>query len=166
MMTSHASPAGTAAKIGAGLFLLWSILHIWVGFAGVKQFSGGDLASFWAVLTGGPNAPRNLVQVPTDPVTVKAHFATLLNFTVDVGGYGVLGLFVAWLIWTQASWLGYALGVVVIGICDLTFTFAMVLSGVIEPNVPTIAGPIIWVLAIIITPFGMPSWKGEALRSP
>ena len=165
MMTSHASPAGTAARIGAGLFLLWSILHIWVGFAGIKQFIGGDLASFWAVLTGGPNAPRSLVQIPTDPVTVKTHLFTLLNFTVDVGGYGVLGLVVASLIWTQASWLGYALGLVVIGICDLTFTFAMLLSGVIEPNFPTVAGPIIWVLAIIITPFGMPSWKGDALRT-
>ena len=158
--------SGTAAKAGALLFLLWSILHIWVGFAGVKQFIGGDLASFWSVLTGGANAPRNLVQIPTDPVTVKAHLATLLNFTVDVGGYGVLGLFVSWLVWTQASWLGYVLGVVVIGIADLTFTYAMVLSGVIEPNVPTIAGPIIWILAIIITPFGMPSWKGEALPTP
>ena len=77
----------------------------------------------------------------------------------------MLGLFVAWLIWTQASWLGYVLGVVVIGICDLTFTFAMVLSGVIEPNVPTIAGPIIWILAVIITPFGMPSWKGISVAN-
>jgi hypothetical protein len=39
-----------------------------------------------------------------------------LNFCIDVGGYGVLGLFVGWMIWAHASWVGYFIGVVVIGI--------------------------------------------------
>ena len=32
----------TAAKIGAALFVLWGILHIWVGFEGVHQYLSGD----------------------------------------------------------------------------------------------------------------------------
>ena len=32
----------------------------------------------------------------------------------------------------------------------------MVLTGVIEANVGTIGGPVIWFFAIAITPFGMP----------
>ena len=157
MGSAIASKPRTAAKIGAGLFLLWSILHIWVGVEGIRQFADGNVISFWSMLTGGAHAPRNLVQIPTDPTTVNVHLNTLLNFTVDVGGYGVLGLVVSWLIWTRASWVGYLLGLVVIGIADLTFTFAMLLSGVIEPSLPTIAGPVIWLLAVTCTPFGMPA---------
>jgi hypothetical protein len=164
MGSADTGKTGAAAKAGAGLFLLWSILHIWVGFEGIHQFVGGNVGSFWGMLAGGENAPRNLVQIPADPVTVKVHLYTLLNFTVDVGGYGVLGLVVAWLIWKQASWLGYLIGLVIIGICDLTFTFAMLLSGVIEPSLPTISGPVIWLMAVIATPFGLPSLKGVPRR--
>jgi hypothetical protein len=32
----------------------------------------------------------------------------------------------------------------------------MVTSGVIEQNIPTISGPVLWFLAVIATPFGMP----------
>ena len=154
-MTPQPSPSHPAAKIGAGLFVIWSVLHIWVGAEGIRQFAGGDIAGFWAMLTGGAAAPRHLVQVPTDPLTINAHLHLLLNFTVDVAGYGVLGLVVAWLIWFRASWLGYGLGLVIIGIADLTFTYAMLLSGVIEPNLPTLAGPVIWLLAVLVTPFGL-----------
>jgi hypothetical protein len=31
----------------------------------------------------------------------------------------------------------------------------MLLSGVIEPNLPTVAGPVIWLLAVLVTPFGL-----------
>lgn len=164
MTSADASKPGAAARLGAGLFLLWSILHIWVGVEGLRQYSGGDITLFWSMLTGGTNAPRNLVQIPTDPATANAHLHTLLNFTVDVGGYGALGLFVSWLLWTRGTWLGYLLGLVVIGIADLTFTFAMLLSGVIEPTLPAIAGPVIWLVAVICTPFGLLPATG--LRGP
>jgi hypothetical protein len=48
------------------------------------------------------------------------------------------------------------IGVLVIGIADLAFLFAMVTSGIIELNFGTISGPAIWFLAIAITPLGMP----------
>ena len=60
------------------------------------------------------------------------------------------------MIWARASWTGYLIGVVVIGIADLSFLFVLVTSGIIVANVPTVAGPIIWFLAVAITPFGMP----------
>jgi hypothetical protein len=55
------------------------------------------------------------------------------------------------------AWLGYAMGVVVIGIADLAFLFCMVTPGVIELNAGTVGGPVIWFLALLITPFGLPS---------
>ena len=60
----------TPAKIGAGLFLLWSVLHIYVGVSGVLQYFSGDITSQWTPLIGGANAPVNGFQFPTDALTV------------------------------------------------------------------------------------------------
>lgn len=151
----------TPAKIGAGLFLLWSVLHIYVGVAGAVEYFTGDITSQWTLLIGGTNAPVSGFQFPTDALTANAQSHLLLNFCLDVGGYGVLGVIVAWMIWARASWTGYLIGVVVIGIADLTFLFALVTSGIIVTNVPTVAGPIIWFLAVAITPFGMPPLRRD-----
>ncbi len=83
----------------------------------------------------------------------------ILNICIDVGGDRVLGFFVAWLILKRASWTAYLLGLIVIGIADLAFLFAMVVPGVIELNAGTVGGPVLWFLAIIITPWGLPSWR-------
>ena len=100
----------------------------------------------------------------TDAITAFAQGQLLLNFCIDVGGYGILGLTVAWLILNRASWPAYFIGVFIIGIADLTFLFAMVTSGVIELNAGTVGGPVIWLLAIIMTPFGMPSLRNNSNR--
>lgn len=156
-MSLSASPLiRTPAKVGAGLFVLWSILHIYVGVAGAIQYATGGVAGLWTMVIGGSSAPVTLFAMPTDAVTANAQAHLLLNFCLDVGGYGVLGLFVAWMIWARGWWTGYVIGVVVIGIADLGFTFALVTSGVIVLDVASVAGPIIWILAVIITPFGMP----------
>ena len=156
-MALAASPlVRTPAKIGAGLFLLWSILHIYVGVAGAVEYFTGDITSQWTMLIGGANAPVSGFQFPTDALTANAHSHLILNFCLDVGGYGVLGVIVAWMIWHRASWTGYLIGLLAIGIADLAFLFVMVTSGIIVANVPTVAGPIIWFLAILVTPFGMP----------
>lgn len=159
-MALNASPLiRIPAKIGAGLFLLWSILHIYVGVAGLIEYLTGDATSQWKMLIGGTNAPVSGFQFPTDALTANAQSHFILNFCLDVGGYGVLGVIVAWLLWTRASWTGYVIGVVVIGIADLSFLFAMVTSGIIVADIATVAGPIIWIIAVIVTPFGMPALR-------
>ena len=156
-MELTASPlVRTPARIGAGLFLLWSILHIYVGVAGAVEYFTGNITSQWTMLIGGANAPVSGFLFPTDALTATAQSHLILNFCIDVGGYGVLGVIVAWMIWRRASWTGYLIGLVAIGIADLGFLFAMVTSGIIVANVPTVAGPIIWFVAILVTPFGMP----------
>jgi len=157
MKLSASESLRTPAKIGAWLFLLWSVLHIYVGVTGALQFFLNDITAQWTTLIGGVNAPVADFQFPTDALTANAQSHLILNFCLDVGGYGVLGIFVAWLIWRRASWTGYWIGVVVIGIADLSFLFALVTSGVIVADVATIAGPIIWFVAVALTPFGMPA---------
>jgi hypothetical protein len=85
------------------------------------------------------------------------------TFTVDVGRYGLLGLVVAWLLWSRGSILGYFIGVAINGVVDIAFTFALLFSRVIEPTVPTVAGPIIWVIAVFVTPFGLQDWHQNDL---
>ena len=149
----------TPAKIGAWLFILWSILHIYVGALGVTQYFTGDIISQWTSLIGGSNAPVSSFQFPTDALTASAQSHLILNFCLDVGGYGALGLVVAWMIWARASWTGYLIGAVVIGIADLSFLFVLVTSGIIVADAASISGPIIWFIAVAITPFGMPSLR-------
>jgi hypothetical protein len=68
---------GAAARIGAALFTLWGILHIWVGYEGIHRY--------------------------------------LSNGT----------------------------------------------PGLIELSAGSVGGPVIWLMAIIVTPFGMPSMRNK-----
>jgi hypothetical protein len=67
---------------------------------------------------------------------------------------------VSWLLFRCAWWIAYMMGVFLVGLCDMSFTFLQMTPGIIQLNVPTVSGPIIWLLAVIITPFGMPPFKG------
>jgi uncharacterized membrane protein (Fun14 family) len=147
---------GIAGKIGASLFVLWGVLHVWVGAEGLHQYLIGDAKDMWNMLIGGSAVPKASFQHTTDAMTAFAQKQLMLNFCIDVGGYGVLGLAIAYLIWKRASWVAYFLGVFIIGIADLAFLFSMVTSGVIELNAGTVGGPVIWFFAIAITPFGLP----------
>ena len=146
---------GKAVKIGAGLFGLWGVLHIWVGYEGIHQYIIDGAPGLWNTMTGGSNAPHSAFQHTTDAVTANVQAHLLLNFCIDVAGYGVLGLVVAWLLWTRGSWVGYFLGLVIIGICDLTSFFSLVTSGIIELSLASVSGPAIWFIAIAVTPFGL-----------
>ena len=72
-----------------------------------------------------------------------------------MGGYGLLGFYVAWVLWKRASWEAYWLGLILIGIADLAFLFSQVTSGMIELNAGTIGGPVLWFIACLITPMGL-----------
>ncbi|MBT8586025.1 hypothetical protein G6671_09275 [Polynucleobacter paneuropaeus] len=155
---------GMSAKIGAILLLLWGILHIWVGAEGIHQYLAGDVQTQWKMLLGGVNGSKEAFQFVSDEMTGNVHSRLLINFCLDVGGYGVLAIFLAWMIWGQGSWLAYWITVLVIGIADLAFLFNMLLSGIIEPNIGTIGGPVLWFIVVLITPFGLPKGNKLVLR--
>lgn len=164
MTPPDAHPAlRTPARIGACLFALWGVLHVWVGAEGVRQYLSAGTVGLWNMVIGGHAVPRAAFVHASDAATAFAHGQLLLNFTLDVGGYGVLGFVVAWLILSaRAPWPGYLIGLVVIGICDLAFLFAQVVPGVIELNAGTVGGPVLWFLAILITPLGLVPRTGAA----
>ncbi|MGI4798245.1 MAG: hypothetical protein ACRYG8_30220 [Janthinobacterium lividum] len=146
-------------KVGAGLFALWGILHLWVGYQGTRLYIASPAQDQWRMFIGGTVAPFDAFQFPANAVTAHVHANLILNFCYDVAGYGVLGIFVSWLLFRRASWIAYLMGVFLVGFCDLSFTFLQMTSGIIQLNVPTVSGPIVWLLAVVITPFGMPPFK-------
>lgn len=154
--TRSARSIGIAAKVGAWLLVLWGVLHMWVGVEGLRLYVATGTPGMWNMVGGGRAVPSAAFVHATDPVTLFAHGQLLLNFFIDVGGYGVLGFFAAWLILKQGSWTGYFIAAVVIGIADLAFLFTQVLSGVAPMGFPQLIGPILWFLAVALTPFGLP----------
>ena len=160
--TKQGKIIGKAAKAGAVLFTLWAVLHLWVGFEGIHQYLTSGAPGLWNMLTGGSAAPRETFQHATNGMTANAQAHLILNFCIDVAGYGVLGLVVGYLIWFRGSWTAYFLGLIIIGIADLAFLFSMVTPGIIELNAGTLGGPVIWILACIITPFGLPKFDKSA----
>jgi hypothetical protein len=145
----------TMTKAGAALFLIWGILHIWVGFEGLHQYLTTGTAGQWNMLIGGSAMPREAFQFATDAATLFVQGQLILNFTMDVGASGVLGLIVAWMMWKQPSWLAFALGAGVIGIVDLSFLIILVMSGVTEFSFPVLLGPIVWFLAVAASFIGL-----------
>ena len=152
---------GMMAKTGAIFLALWGILHVWVGYEGIHQYLSSDVKGMWDMLIGGSKAPHNLVQHTTDALTANVQKQLLLNFCIDVGGYGVLGLLLAFTIYKNGSWMAYFIAVVAIGICDLAFLFSLVTSGIIEYSLASISGPIIWFIAIALIPFGLPKRNSQ-----
>lgn len=152
------------AKIGALLFVIWGVLHVWVAYDGLETYYTVGVKSNWQHLIGGRLAPFSATPVVSeDPQTRRFKFRLFLNispfphvhhffhlfyfkffifhsyviycycldtkhkpqvyalgglirnFVLDVGGYGVLGFFVAYKLWTEASWFAYWIGLVCIG---------------------------------------------------
>lgn len=146
-----------ALAASALIWLYWSVLHLWVAVMGVREYFTTGTRGLWALLIGGDAVPRSAYVHTDNFVTAFAQGHLILNFCLDVGGYGVLALIVGWLIWRKESWAAYFIGLVVIGIGDLSFFFCMVTSGVIEADCATITGPVAWLLACAIAPYGLPS---------
>jgi hypothetical protein len=46
-------------------------------------------------------------------------------------------------------------GASAVGVIDNAFLFTQVVPGLIELNAGTVGGPVIWVLACALTPFGL-----------
>ena len=91
MLTNGSSDdVSLPAKIGAWLFALWGVLHVWVGAEGVRQYLTGGTSGLWNMLIGGSAVPRAAFVHATEPATLFAQGQLILNFCIDVGGYGVL----------------------------------------------------------------------------
>ena len=150
----------TAVKIGSIAYIIWGILHIWVGYEGVHQYIINPNRGLWSFLIGGENMPIDKFQFQTDPMTLKVSANFILNFCLDVAGYGLLGVLTGVMLWKMSKpWLAYFIGFFIIGLGDLSFLFLQVTPGHIRGDWATYGGPILWFIAVIALPFGLPKFK-------
>ena len=83
--------------LGVAAFLIWGVLHIWVLFDGFKNYLEGPKAQY-DLLIGGSKVPKDVFQHSSHPPTSYTHSQLMFNFTQDVGGYGFLGVIIAYMI--------------------------------------------------------------------
>ena len=112
-------------KIGSVLFVLWGILHIWVGYnATCLLINDNPYHELWDMLLGGKNAPIEKFQFATDSITQKVQINFIYNFCLDVTGAGLLGVVIGFMLWRHMiPWLAFFMGFFVIGLIDLSFMF-------------------------------------------
>lgn len=117
-----------AAKIGAGLFLIWGLLHLFAASQVQKVAEG---------MTDAVAAAR---------VTQDAwHLAMIAVFAMVIA--------VKWN-WHNDR-LGYWLNFWMVGATDLGFIFLVLLPGYFPPGMgPGLVGPAIWLLAVLFATIG------------
>ena len=81
-----------ALAVSSALWVVWGVLHIWVGAEGVRQYLAGGTRGLWNMVIGGRHVSRAAFQHTADPATAYAQGQLILNFCLDVGRYGVLAL--------------------------------------------------------------------------
>ena len=154
----------TAIKIGSIAYVIWGVLHIYVGYIGVSQYISDPNKGLWSALIGGENMPIDKFQFASDPMTLKVTANFILNFCLDVAGYGLLGILLGVMLWKFTKpWLAYFIGLFIIGLADLSFLFLQVTPGHIKGDLGTYGGPILWFIAVVVLPFGLPKFKRKEL---
>ena len=78
--TANANWKNIALKVGAGLWGLWGILHLWVGFEGFHLYLSSGAKGQWKMIIGGSKAPISAFSFPSDPTTAHVHSNLILNF--------------------------------------------------------------------------------------
>ncbi len=154
----------TAVKIGSLAYVLWGVLHLYVGFMGISLYITDPDRGLWSSLIGGDKMPVDKFQFATDPMTLKVTANFILNFCLDVAGYGLLGMLLGVMLWKKSKpWLAYFIGLFIIGVADLSFLFLQVTPGHIKGDWGTYGGPVLWFIAVVILPFGLPTFSRKEL---
>lgn len=115
------------ARIGAVLYLLWGLLHI---FAAFKVYSFGQTLE------------QGMLQ------------GRIFQGAWNLLFFAVFGIVVAMLYNWKNSQMGYWLNMTVVSVTDVGFIITILLPGYL-PIFPGAIGPILWLLALLFTTVGI-----------
>jgi hypothetical protein len=140
-------PSNRFNQIGAGLFIIWGVIHIWVG--------GSALLDFF---TSGPAEMFTQSEIYLEPSEIDAtltHVGNVMaHYYFDIAGLGILAIIVAaTLVWENDP-LGMWINSIILGITDFAFVYLQIVPGY-QPFFPQILAPIIYVLAVIFAVVGL-----------
>lgn len=140
------------AKIGAVLYLLWGLLHIAGGLL-MLSASSVNMGSYLQVLMGQQSV---LTNVSTN--SEAATSATMHVFAYHAFNLTWLGVLVS-VIAVVSNWKNQASGfwfnLALVGLIDLGLIVFMVVPGVIPSSDPWWLGPVLYVVAVIISAIGL-----------
>ncbi len=114
------------ARVGAGSYLIWSVLHLQAANAVYKLAVSG---------------PVSMIQ------------GRLLQDAWNLLAFSVAGAGIAMVLnWRNSAW-GYWINAGIVGVADLGFIFFVVLPGHM-PIWPGVVGPAFWLVGLIFTTLG------------
>jgi hypothetical protein len=146
-----------AYKLGAVFYILWGLLHIGLGFAVLYRLSTkGGTAALALIGSAVPPAdlPPNLSGVAAGVIGQHAWNLALFGLLAVV-----IGIVFNW----RNSRLGYWLNLALVSGADVGFLGAIVIPRYNTP-VDGLAGPTLWVLAVLFSTIGLLS--GKVARAP
>lgn len=137
---------GRLARAGAVIFALWGLLHLVAALTGIVGYAQGGATG---VLTtyAGPSAPVQQSRA------LELAGGIGLNYALDLAAFGLLGIWVAVMIW-RGQTLGFWLGAVVLGMADAAFVLALVVPGYV-PVADGFVGPFLYLLGVAVTAAGL-----------
>lgn len=134
-------------QIGAGLFVVWGVIHILVG--------GSALVSFF---TAGPAEMFTQSEIFLEPNEIDATLThighVMAHYYFDIAGLGILAIIVAVTLVRENDPLGFWISLIVLGITDFAFVYLEIMPGY-QPFFPQILAPVIFVLGIVFTGAGL-----------
>ncbi|MFZ9034887.1 MAG: hypothetical protein ACO2ZM_02030 [Francisellaceae bacterium] len=146
-------------KTSAIMFILWGILHLYAGLGLAIPYWSSGAGSMWAMFGYNPEKISGLLEV-------ASHVA--LNFGIDLAGYGLLAIILAIFIFKN-RYVKYSFWILVVmlGIADLAFVYALLIPGYLVSIVAVIAswsGPILYILGVA---FGLVAfYSGKKSQRP
>jgi hypothetical protein len=134
-------------QIGAGLFVIWGVIHILVGGSALLDFFTSGIAAMFT--------ESELYLEPSEIDATLTHLGHVVaHYYFDIAGLGILAVIVAvTLVWENDP-LGLWINFIVLGITDFAFVYLEIIPGY-QPFFPQILAPIIYVLAVIFTVAGL-----------
>jgi len=133
-----------AHKIGAVLYGLWGVLHIYFGVWMLYALSTEGAAAVIAIV--GSGVPASTLPTVLDPVTA----ATIGQHAWNILWFGIFALVVAVLLNWKNSVAGYWANLVVVSAADSGFAVAIMIPGYIA-LADGIEGPLLWIPALIFS---------------
>ncbi|PHS79156.1 MAG: hypothetical protein COB59_03155 [Rhodospirillaceae bacterium] len=137
-----------AHKIGAVLYVLWGVLHIYFGVWMLYALNTEGAAAVIAIV--GSGVPASTLPQSLDPVTA----ATIGQHAWNILWFGIFATVVGGLLNWKNSVAGYWANLVVVSAADAGFAVAIMIPGYIA-MADGIEGPLLWIPAIIFSTIGI-----------
>ena len=69
-LATNQSKLNIYVKIGSLAYILWGVLHLWVGYEGINQFIISPNKGLFGFLIGAENMPVDKFQFAIDPMSL------------------------------------------------------------------------------------------------